>query len=408
MCLTLNATDIVIRTMSSKVLQQDQLIDLDILEGEEGISEFGDHWDDLFARAVNATPYLTRSWITTIIDERRSLGTTVFILAWCESKLVALFPLAVRKCLGVKIAVPIGTGLGCYLGLLLDPTYKLAIDHIADLIASKKVFDVFFNTDLYSEDSATNDLLLRLTRNGYSCRSVFRDPAHYIQLGCSFDEYLKRKIPKGKRRYKLRYEERKLFQSADVKITRYIGEDVTSEINKRVAAIQLESWMKRRGGAVLGQPFYQKLLANMAKAGFSSVWLMTIDGDDAAFAYAFVAHGKLHYYWPAFKLKYESALSIGQILLMQVIRDACNDGVEVFDFLHGDAEYKRFWATNTSRVERVAMSSGYMGFLIAMSYYLTWRLVTINCLRSSYHRMKSIFVHFKQKAAIIQCRSNQN
>ena len=81
---------------------------------------------------------------------------------------------------------------------------------------------------------------------------------------------------------------------------------------------------------------------------------MTINGDDAAFAYAFVAHGKLHYYWPAFKLKYESSLSVGQILLMQVVRDACGDGIISFDFLHGDAEYKRFWATNTSRVDRVA------------------------------------------------------
>lgn len=387
---------------------QDERINLQIIEGSSDISGFDKDWDNLFDRTVNAYPYLSRPWINTFIDEGRLLGTTVFIMAWCGEKLVALFPLAIRKRLGVKVAVPIGTGQGSYLGLLLDPDYKPAIAYIVDLIASNNVFDVFYNTDLYSEDSATHDLLLRLTRQGYSSRYVFRDPAHYIQLGCSFNEYLKRKIPKGKRRYKLRYEERKLFQSADVKVTRYIGEDVTPEINKRIATIQHESWMKRRGAAVLGQPFYQKLLANMAKAGFSSVWLMTIDGDDAAFAYAFVARGKLHYYWPAFKLKYESALSIGHILLMQVIRDACNDGISVFDFLHGDAEYKRFWATDTSLVYKVIASRGYRGFLIAMSYYLTWRLAKINCLHSSYRHMKRIFIRFKQKAEMIRSRSYQN
>jgi CelD/BcsL family acetyltransferase involved in cellulose biosynthesis len=390
--------------MRAEFTQKDRLIDGDIVEGAERISEFGEQWDDLFARAVDAPPYLARSWVSTFIEGGRLLGTAEFMLAWCEGKLVALFPLAVRKVLGVKVAVPIGTGQNSYLGLLLDPDYQSAVNYIATLIRSKKVFDVFYNTDLYSEDSATNNLLARLAEQGYFRRSVFRDPAHYIQLGCSFDEYLKRKIPKGKRRYKLRFEERKLFQSADVRVIRYIGQAVTSEINKRVAEIQLGSWMKRRGGAVLWQPFYQKLLANMARAGFSYVWLMTINGDDAAFAYAFVAHGKLHYYWPAFKLKYESSLSVGQILLMQVVRDACNEGIVSFDFLHGDAEYKRFWATNTSRVERVVVCCGYRGYLIAVFYYLAWRLAGINCLRSFYHRIRMIIRRFKQRTAMLQIR----
>ena len=386
----------VIGRMSFKVSQQDQLIDLSIVEGEESISEFGDHWDDLFDRAVDAPPYLARPWVSTFIEAGRLFGTAVFILAWCEDRLVALFPLAVRKLLGIKVAVPIGTGQSSYLGLLLDPDYRSVINCIATIISSKKVFDVFYNTDLYAKDSATNDLLLRLTEKGYFCRSVFRNPTHYIRLGYSFDEYLKQKIPKGKRRYKLRCKEKKLFQSADVKIERYTGRAVTSEINKRVAEVQLESWMKRRGGAVLWQPFYQKLLGNMAKAGFSYVWLMAINGDDAAFAYTFVAHGNLHYYWPAFKLKYESSLSVGQILLMQLIRDACNGGIVSFDFLHGDAEYKRFWATNTSRVDRIILGRGCRGLLIAMFYYLAWWLANVDCLHSSYHRMKSAFTRIKQ------------
>jgi len=379
--------------------KQNQDVQLQIIEGSECISEFDEHWDDLFARAVDAPPYLARSWVSTFIEGGRLLGTAVFILAWCEGKLVALFPLAVRKILGVKVSVPIGTGQASYLGLLIDPDYQSAINYIATLIRSKKVFDVYCSTDLHSEDAVTHDLLLRLAEEGYSYRSVFRDPAHYIELGCSFDEYLKRKIPKGKRRYKLRFEERKLFQSSEVRVTRYIGQAITPEINKRVAEIQLESWMKRRGGAVLGQPFYQKLLANMAKAGFSYVWLMTINGDDAAFAYAFIAHGKLHYYWPAFKLKYESSLSIGQILLMQVIRDACGEGIVSFDFLHGDAEYKRFWATNTSEVYRIAVSFGCRGYLIAISYYLAWRIAKIEWFHTSYRRIKRIFRDLKEKTA---------
>ena len=126
---------------------------------------------------------------------------------------------------------------------------------------------------------------------------------------------------------------------------------------------------------------------------------MTINGEDAAFAYAFVAHGKLHYYWPAFKLKYESALSIGQILLMQVIRDACNEGVVSFDFVHGDAEYKRFWATNTFRVDRVMAGRGLRGHLIVMSYYIAWRFAEIEWFHTSYRRTRRVLRGFRQKTA---------
>ena len=380
-------------------MRQDQSIDLRIVEGAEGISEFGDDWDDLFVRAMGAPPYLSRSWTRTFVEEGELRGSPLFVLAWCDAKLVALFPLAVRKSLNVKIAAPIGTGEGAYLGLLIDPEHRSAIKDIADLIISENIFDVYYSADLSSEDAATNDLLDDLVSRGYSCRKVRRDICFCVQLGCPFDEYLRKNKPKNKRRRKLRYKEKKLFKSADVQVTRYVGKEITPEVDRRVAAIQLESWMKKRGAAVLGEPFYQKLLANMAAGGFGQVWLMTFDGEDAAFVYSFVAHGQHHYFWPAFKLKYESPLSIGQMLLMHVIRDACEDGIQLFDFIYGDAEYKRFWATDSFNVYRVMAGRGFMGRLIVMFCYVFFRLGQIKWLHSFYRRIRIMLCRFKQKTA---------
>lgn len=380
-------------------MRQDQSIDVRIIEGAEGISEFGDDWDDLFVRATGAPPYLSRSWTRTFVEEGRLPGAPVFILAWFGTKLVALFPLAVRRVLNTKTAVPIGTGEDAYLGLLIDPEHRSAIKDIADFIISGNIFDVYYSADLSSEDTATNDLLDHLVSRGYSCRKVYRYPCFCLQLGCPFDEYLRKKIPKSKRRYKLRYKERKLCKSADVRITRYSGKEITPEINRRIAAIQLESWMKRRGAAYLVEPFYQKLMGNMAEGGFGQVWLMTIDGEDAAFVYSFVAHGQHHYFWPAFKLKYKSSLSIGQMLLMHVIRDACGDGIQLFDFIYGDAEYKRFWATDCYKVFRVVAGRGFMGHLIVMFCYVFFRLGHIKWLHSSYRRIRIRFRRFKKRTA---------
>jgi CelD/BcsL family acetyltransferase involved in cellulose biosynthesis len=388
-----------ITNSGARILLHDQSIDLRIVEGAEGLSEFGDDWDDLFVRAKRASPFLSRFWIKTFVEEGRLSGTPLFVLAFSGTKLVALFPIAVRRVLNVKIAVQIGAGKSAYLGLLIDPDYRSAIKDIADFIISGKIFGIYYNADLSSEDTATNDLLNDLMSRGYFCRKVFRDPCFCMQLGCHFDEYLRKKIPNGKRRRKLRYKKKKLYKSADVRVTRYIGQEITPEVNRRVTAIQLESWMKRRGAAVLEKPFYQKLMGNMAEGGFGRVWLMTIDGEDAAFVYSFVAHGQHHYFWPAFKLKYQSPLSIGRMLLMHVIRDACEDGIQCFDFIYGDAEYKRFWATDCHEVFRVAAGRGFMGHLIVMFFYTFLRLKEVKRLHSFCRRIRMRLRRFKQSTA---------
>ena len=126
---------------------------------------------------------------------------------------------------------------------------------------------------------------------------------------------------------------------------------------------------------------------------------MTIDGEDAAFVYSFVAHGQHYYFWPAFKLKYESPLSVGQMLLMHVIRDACEDDIQLFDFIYGDAEYKRFWATDSFNVYRVMAGRGFMGYLIVMFCYAFLRLGQIKWLHSYYRWIRIKLCRFKQKTA---------
>ena len=52
--------------MSTVSTEQNQDIRFQILESADSISEFGEHWDDLFARAVDAPPFLSRPWIALI------------------------------------------------------------------------------------------------------------------------------------------------------------------------------------------------------------------------------------------------------------------------------------------------------------------------------------------------------
>jgi hypothetical protein len=106
---------------------QDKQYDIQFLEDAETVSSFGEHWDEFFARAVDAPPFLSRPWISTYIEEGWIKGTPLFILAWYRTKLVAMFSLDVRKYLGTKIAMPISMCKGFLPGIITRS--ELSISH---------------------------------------------------------------------------------------------------------------------------------------------------------------------------------------------------------------------------------------------------------------------------------------
>jgi CelD/BcsL family acetyltransferase involved in cellulose biosynthesis len=263
----------------------------------------------------------------------------------------------------------------------------MASKYVSEVLVKDRIAHCLYNSNLSSEDEESNTLFDELKKNSLSYVRVHRNPCYYIKLGNSYDEYLEQ-TKTAKRRRKLRYEERRLFNSGNVAIQYYSGKEITPEVLGRIAKVQEESWMKRRGAATLGHPFYKKLFGEIAKNGFGDLWLMTINEEDAAFVYALVAHRKLHYYRTAFKLQFVSPLSIGKILTMRVIRDACNRDILYFDFGQGDGEYKRFWATDCHDVNRVAVGWGLGGRLVVFCMAFIWRLGKHKWLFETYRRLR--------------------
>jgi CelD/BcsL family acetyltransferase involved in cellulose biosynthesis len=64
---------------------------------------------------------------------------------------------------------------------------------------------------------------------------------------------------------------------------------------------------------------------------------------------------------------------------------------------HGNADYKRFWAKESHIVNRAIAGRGLRGYLIAISYYATWKLAEINRLRLFIRRIKRIPHNLKNR-----------
>lgn len=342
------------------------------ISGKENIIGCCRAWDELFERATHASSHLSWAWLGTFVESGCCRGTPAAATAWHSGRLVGLLPLDVQKICGQRIGTPMGTGVPSYLGLLLDPEHANAVADIVDLLLRERPVDVLAFHDVHSEDVATR-LLLDALGSRSTIRRVPRAVCHSIRLPQTYDEYLVSQTT-SKRRAKLRWEERHLASVGSVVVERCSGTEVTDAVLLRLRRIQEDSWMKRRDAVVFRRPLYQMLFLRLAAAGLARAWLLTIDGQDAAFVVGMLAHGRFDYAYTSFVLRYES-YSVGKLLTSLVIRDLCNEGVREFDFGHGDGEYKRFWGNCSHTVDRVFVGVSRRGGIAALGMACAWRAV---------------------------------
>jgi CelD/BcsL family acetyltransferase involved in cellulose biosynthesis len=333
------------------------------------------------SRVCGAAPFLARAWAEPWIAAGRARGTPVAIAVRDGERLDALLVVLVRRVGLVRVAEPAGTGHPSYLGLLVDPARADAIELVARECASGRAFDVLRIDDVSSADAATEALLAALAANGLRVVRRRRNPCLAIALRRPFDEFL-RSRHSGKTIKNLRREERRLLERGDVALVHLVGSDVTPDAIRRAASVQEASWMARRGAAVLAGGFHRSLALSAASGGLAHLWIVTIGGEDAAFGFALASQRRIDFVWTAFRLPYEP-LSVGKTLVQWIVRDACAEGFETFDFGHGDAAYKRAWATGEHSVERVAAGRGALAGVYVASCAILWDLARIAWLRSA-------------------------
>lgn len=360
----------------------------ELIVGAAALQTLAPAWLSLFSRSPAATPFQHPAWLLpflTITPHPAALAV------FGETSLVALLPLQFTRSFPLRVAAPLGSAHPSYLGLLLDPAFPQAVDVLSSFTRSDRPFDLLLLHDLASIDEVTPKFLASLANAGAHVTTFPRNCCHTITLNCTYDAYLTR-TKSAKRRHELRRESRKLHEGRTVNFQDLQGSAITPDIVSRLAPIQRASHLSQRGAEILDQPFHYQLLQSLAHADLARLTLVTVDGQDAAFGLSIVAAGQLHYVHTAFKSVY-TPLSIGKALTAHLIEQACVAGLQSFDFGHGDAEYKQFWATDRRSVSRVAVALTPSARLVAAVCKRRWSLAKNPLLRSLVHRVrKSIHV----------------
>jgi len=104
------------------------------------------------------------------------------------------------------------------------------------------------------------------------------------------------------------------------------------------------------------EAFHRESSRGLAGLGWARVYLLHADGAPRAALYGF-RHGRRFAFYQAGHDPEWRARSVGTVLLGHVIRHCFAEGLEEFDFLHGNEPYKLAFANGARRTVRLTASS---------------------------------------------------
>jgi CelD/BcsL family acetyltransferase involved in cellulose biosynthesis len=168
--------------------------------------------------------------------------------------------------------------------------------------------------------------------------------APYIPLGCEYSTFFQ--TLRSSSRFSLTKRHTRLNKVEPVEVEIVTRPDKVEEAMRDGLRIEAAGWKGHRGTAMLSDPtvadFYVRLAKREAELGQLRLTFLRAGGKRVSFNYLLESGKKLY----AVKIGYDPqyhAYSPGNMLLNLILKDACERGVEEYDLLGGDDEWKFEW-----------------------------------------------------------------
>ena len=100
--------------------------------------------------------------------------------------------------------------------------------------------------------------------------------------------------------------------------------------------------------------FHEELTPLALAKGWLRLFILTLNGENAAALYGFMYGNKFYFYQSGFDPRF-SANSVGLVTMGLAIEAAIENGAHEFDLLHGDEKYKSLWAKQQRNLVRVEL-----------------------------------------------------
>lgn len=140
---------------------------------------------------------------------------------------------------------------------------------------------------------------------------------------------------------------------------------------------------------------YKNLSMDLLKAGWLKLSFLLVDERPAACLYNFEFKNKIYSYHSGLDPEF-SKYSPGYLIDSLVIQEALKEGIEEYDFLMGDQDYKKEWTESYKNLYRIQIiSSGFKSAILnssekLMNFFYNSRLYQSKSVRKLYFLLKSL------------------
>lgn len=330
-----------------------------------GFTALANEWNELLARSRFDTLFLTHEWQTTWWQ---GLGEgDLWIVAFRQpdsGRLVGIAPLyRLQHKAGLWADSHVLHLVGCtevsdYLDLIIETGQEEAVYetlchwlHSADAPA----WDVLDLCNLPEVSLSYQTLPVIVRSAGHRVDVAQEDVAPFIPLPSRYDDYLSKRVEK-KQRHEIRRKQRRAEREAQVGFY-LVGPEhnLTEEVDDFIALQQASRPDKEAFMTPEMQRFFHYAARRMLDAGYLHLTFLTLNGVKAATYFSFEYKGHLLLYNSGYDTDEFSHLSPGWVLLAYLIQHSIAEGLQVFDFLQGDEEYKYRFGSQDNRVMRTVI-----------------------------------------------------
>jgi CelD/BcsL family acetyltransferase involved in cellulose biosynthesis len=316
---------------------------LALYEQDHVFTELASEWNELLARSVTDTIFLTHEWQSTWWSSYQAGELFVITCRAQEGKLVAIAPWFIHHINGERVLRTIGcVDVTDYVDLIVDKDYTEPVQSVlaAFLNEHRARYDRInlCNIPEASPNYAHFPDVLR--RCGFDADVVLQEVCPVIHLPETWEGYLE-SLDK-KQRHEIRRKLRRAESEAELEYYVVTPQHNLAEETERFLHLMKASQPSK--AEFMSNPSNERFFRALTEITFARGWLkmsfLKVNGKAVAAYFDFDYGGNILVYNSGLLPTEYSHLSTGIVLLSYNIKSAIETGHKLFDFLRGNETYK--------------------------------------------------------------------
>ena len=243
----------------------------------------------------------------------------------------------------------VGTRHSDYNDFIVSRSESYVLSQFMNYISNREKWD-WIELKEIPENNNLKDLLTDVSSN-FDLKQRVCNLCPYVALPKKFDT-LRRTFGKNLRQNLNRYV-RKISHNHNLELKRYDEAGFSpKEAMNLLIKMHNQKWRSEgKPGAFADEnfrDFHRDVAECMAQKDWLAIYFLTLDGEPIASQYNFEYSGKMYYYLAGFLPEYAD-FSVGNLLIMFLLKRCIERGFTEYDMTRGDERYKMQWTSRTRK-----------------------------------------------------------